>query len=710
MTDVENKIAVTAYLADTQVEGMLIKRHGRNINDNLVVGSFAPYGYREPLNSVFIPMSVSRTLELSSRDYTSDNRYVLVGTSFGGDSVNTPCDFEHDELAYQFSQLESGIRPSMTTPGNHCGGGWLGYIHDYNNRMATPPFTMKIKHIYPQVIEDGVMACGERQDFTEKNESTDRLFDLTHYATNQSVTDVTKEMSLEDWRAGLAYSTQWYLGETVTQKPLWDVYFSIVRPEKEQRRIEKRIEKGKMTDDVRSGVALQAMEKASFQTEYSDQPFRVIQVSVNTEDFTDASLKDSMEKGRVSAAGIQAILGFMDRRLEENPNTAFQLLMHFTPEEMTNESQEALKKLFERDQVLTVYSAHVHASGVADLTETMNLDRETQLPIIWIPSPADRSTLPERGFDNYAEMFWEEMEWVADSDGGHLEIRIKPVRLTEDMLPHVEMAQARLNQFEKEFGFTRIDEAMAALNPDLQGIVERKNNWDLLWRLIKIKFKPGSVPDYLKLNATLEKLLVDAELISEFIHGVILPLLYEEAQTISDFDCHDDPNVSLNRCDPEIERYEEELFQYAENLTRYVEWLDARWLVWNSRLEKLQEMKNASKALEIWQEEQITLEAKDKERGFDMNEFSNLLNTLPENSAAQTASLLARMQAVEEEFAYKTDSQMKEYVRNMPQRIDPYAVAVNFELSDERVVAKHIAVNFDPDVANVNIASSHEYE
>ena len=207
-----------------------------------------------------------------------------------------------------------------------------------------------------------------------------------------------------------------------------------------------------------------------------------------------------------------------------------------------------------------------------------------------------------------------------------------------------------------------------------------------------------------------KKVLEKINQISSVLYSFLSPSGGVKFGVLTDFDCHDDPNVSLNRCDPVIVRYEEELFQYAENLTRFVEWLDARWLVWNSRLEKLQEMKNASKALEIWQEEQITLEAKDKERGFDMNEFSNLLNTLPENSAAQTASLLARMQAVEEEFAYKTDSQMKEYVRNMPQRIDPYAVAVNFELSDERVVAKHIAVNFDPDVANVNIASSHEYE
>lgn len=669
MAESDNKIIVTPLVADPQIEALLTHRHGHDIHTNTVVGSFAPTSFREPLNTAFLPMAITTTLTETAGTYAND-RYRLVGLSFGGDDADTPCDVEHEELAYQWRRLVAGLQPNLSTPGNHGGGSWMGYIYDVKNRMHTPPFNSPIKRIYANVIEDGVLACGVREAFTTKAEATSRHFDLTHMGSDLTLADVTVPMDLKNWISGAGRVQEWVESKTPLGQRQWDININIDRGRHEKNRTARRIAHEKMADDVRSTVELQAVEKASFATDTSPQALRVIQIAANTGDLTEAGLDTSMEDGNGSTGQVQTILGFMDRRLRENPNTVFPLLMHIPTQEWTPETLENFRPLLEREEVSWVYFAHAHWQGLEDLREKLHLDRKTSLYATWIPSPADRSTLPQDGIDTYAEMLWEEMEWVETEAGGQLQIMIRPARLSVHDLPGISEVMPLLEAFGNNHGFTQLKEATAGLNEDLQRVVHRGSKRDLFKTAIKLLRLPGTVPDYLNLHATLKKLCLDAEGLTAFLQDVTIPLLMRESHT-----------------------------KYAEALTRYVSWLEGRKTVWEKRLAELQEMRNSSRAIAIWQREEKILEKHDKEAGYDMDELFHLLNTLPDGSLAKTAALAARMRAVEEEFAYKTSGQLKDYICQMPQRAEPYLLALDFSHKEEGegLVASAVSLDLKPE-------------
>lgn len=690
MTDIRNHIIVRGRVADLQFEELLNARHGYKIKDNPIIDSFEAVSSREIFNTAFAPMYTRRMIELTKPDHQGDDRYVFSGMGAGGDIAESPCDGEHEAAReLTFDPLPRELHPDVVITGNHCGGAVFGYFWDNKNQVYLP-YKAPTGLIYPNGISDGLRVCGDKDEFTHLDETYQYALDLANPNNRIMLSDIRRNIE-HDVDLTSVRGIPWREGVTALGNKRWDLVVRVNQGQGTENQTDRRLENEKMSENMRRGFKLQAVERAQF-SPTRETTLSIVEIAMDTQDLSEAGLTESMEKGHVSKAQVAFVLDFMEQRKSANPITAFKLALHYSYQELSEASQEAIRPLLEREDVVLVYSAHNHSNGVVNLTEVASLKRQTDLYNVWIPSPADRSmACCESGADAYAEIVWEEMSWDSEDETGcpRLDMKFQYKRLTEEIIPQSDRVEAKLKEYEDAHRYQGTHDfaqsysqqlrVLDSLDERFQNIIQRHHTFG---NTLSLAMEPGKATDMIILKGTMKKFLADVDALDGFVNGVVIYFLDSEAEELLvEAETHEDEYKFGEARD--LRAQAQALIEHSQKLKGYMAWLEGLNAFWGVRLEGLWERKNATKALAEWRVEQASLEKRYGAHNF--NGLFRLLNTLPDNSQAQAAALIARMQTVEEEFEYHATKEFSppmpkfDYVRQTRQRTEPFTVSVKFD-------------------------------
>ena len=408
------------------------------------------------------------------------------------------------------------------------------------------------------------------------------------------------------------------------------------RTDLEQQIIQDRMDQGLMLDDAQKLYRVSAIERASFGV--GDYPLRLIEIALDTQDMTEASLEDSLEFGRLSPAQIEDVQDFIHERQLENPNTRFTLAMHFTPQAMEDESLSGLKDIYEDESVLALHSAHVHRGGLRDATQDFGLARSTPLPIIWTPSPTDRSDSMHGAhvddLDANASTLWQFVSVTDSENGPVLNLDFEYDQILPEDVPHFDQVNPYLTAWSKDEGYNVQNHVAQELSEPLRRLVTHEGN--MVSNLLSAAWMEGSLTDRVIFEGTLIQYIEDSKLVSGYVDEVVVPLLRRQG----------------------YETQAMEMALYSRQLKKDVKAQEDDWFELSTKgpTDGLAEFRN-----------RLVKREKSGE-SLDWIHFTRAMNSLPEDSLAQSAAVLTQLYAMAADYDYTFDStgtylQEKSYVK-----------------------------------------------
>lgn len=575
-----------------------------DFSGNPIVDEFKSVSYRNVLNRIFTPIAWRKSVEWT---LPHGRNYVFGGMTIGGDKVDSPCMGEYQLIFDQVNQLPEALKPNQDVRGNHDGAAWKGYVYDVENRMEVPG-RPKFSTIYPGLMEEASKTCGVPDELVR----IDDALQMSRLLSGGLVSVASDDESWLGQGTDLVGARRW---EKVAYKS---------RTEQEQQAIQDRIENGLMLDDAQKLYRLSAIERASFGV--GDNPLRLIEVALDTQDMTEASLEDSLEFGRLSSSQIQDVKDFIEERLIENPNTRFTLAMHFTPQALESESLIGLKEIYEDENVIALHSAHVHRGGLRDATVDFDLNRSTPLPIVWTPSPTDRSDSMHIEHDDdkdvNASTLWQFISVEAGEQGTVLSLDFEYDQILPTDIPNYKVLNDYLTDWAKDSGFNTQNQVAEDLPFPLKRLVMHDGN--LVSNLLSAAWMDGSLTDAVLFEGTLSQYLADSELVSSYVDEVTIPLLRREG-------------------------YDTEAMLFSVYNRQLKADLSAQTDDWYEL-----STKGPTEALTEFRRRLVAREKSGD--ALDWIEFTRALNALPENSLAQSAAVLTQLYAMSEDYDYTFDS------------------------------------------------------
>ncbi|MBF0106575.1 MAG: hypothetical protein HQM16_14765 [Deltaproteobacteria bacterium] len=343
--------------------------------------------------------------------------YPFTGIVGMGDFLDLGCRQEETPLMFSIRQLlatSPELKFVLMARGNHDGGQYMGTVYSLKNFLGLiDDFWSDSREDYQQDI------CGGRGN-TLTISSAIEFFDsllrgpdhISPFSTIVSQVQTTgpsgytsQGISFDFKNTKKVFDDLWHKDN---HQDRWDaiIYKQEDAPPKntgvKKSPDQKETDFSNIPGEVNQWIHLQAFKQTEFVVPQKGS-VPIYQITLDTQDFTAADDDESSVKGHVSAFQIGVVKNFIDQKLAENPNAKFKIIMHYPFEVMESSSRRALKKLLGHDAVIMLFDAHRHIRRHdQDVSDQFDLDRNTPLPRISVPSTTDETpeiAIEEMSFD-----------------------------------------------------------------------------------------------------------------------------------------------------------------------------------------------------------------------------------------------------------------------------------------------------------------------